>query len=368
MPGPSRKLDRPKQKGKGPAKTKSGAKRARLDETVSPRGESKRPKTTATETAPKSYAAAAASSALIRCAVTSKTGFISRPTAEQIEEKLEEAFLQAAMSTERPACMREGLAFSGKPLYADGCLRFTCTNTATFGWFQQVVRDLHDSDLGELVVLRDDEIPKRVRCGFVLPKLWKHDQALLGKCLQIGNPDLTPERWLLNGIQQQPTIGATFVVVSIPEDIVPAILARGRRLSFMFGSVYLKFRDAKGKYVDTLPTSDPSAPLGAQTTANVTPAPPIPSTSSAGPTDTVILRASSPAVEVPRPSQVASSPLSEECLLELDGLGLEDVDCQDDGLRRWLETNNTAVALIQEPWIRSGTVRGLSSIGEISAL
>lgn len=32
-------------------------------------------------------------------------------------------------------------------------------------------------------------------------------------------------------------------------------------------------------------------------------------------------------------------------------------------LRKWLEVNHTAIGLIQEPWIRGGTIRGLSDLG-----
>ncbi|XP_045453677.1 uncharacterized protein LOC123662956 [Melitaea cinxia] len=37
-------------------------------------------------------------------------------------------------------------------------------------------------------------------------------------------------------------------------------------------------------------------------------------------------------------------------------------------MRKWLEVNTTAIALIQEPWVRNGTVCGLRNSGDVCAI
>lgn len=326
QPQPSGGTNRPMPKGKGGAK--SNAKRARLDETMSPKVEPKRQKTAPASTPPaKTYASAAAAPVDTRFAITSRNGYISRAASVEIDERIKEAIRQAALRAEHPT---EGISFSGKPVYMDGCLRMSCTNAATLQWVKQAVRGMHVTDGEELVVLPAVDIPRRVQCGLVLPEVWKHDHSLLGKCLQLANPDLKPERWLLNGIFPQPNKGATFIVVSIPEETVPAILARRRRLSFMTGSIYLKFRNGKGKYVDTPPTDEPSADPGAGDVVKPNMTSPEASSSTAGTEPTSNPSAPAPDVAIPGPSEEpVPSPRSEDLILEMGDLELGDCQVRD---------------------------------------
>ncbi|KAJ0179640.1 hypothetical protein K1T71_004231 [Dendrolimus kikuchii] len=106
-----------------------------------------------------------------------------------------------------------------------------------------------------------------------------------------------------------PQTRATFVVVSIPKDLVPVVLARKRRLSYRLGAVYLKFQGPKGRFVDT-PADLLDETAGVQAAADV-------------PMSEV-----TPPLEQKETMQVGSSRAveasSDDELLDLSRLGLEE--------------------------------------------
>ncbi|XP_063389050.1 uncharacterized protein LOC134674828 [Cydia fagiglandana] len=195
---------------------RSSAKRARLDETISPRGEPKR----------------------------QKTG----PPGETPQARQPTSSLPA------------GPLFRGKPVWANGSLRLWCENQATLAWLKRSVATITLDEGEKVVVKRQSEVPKRVRCGILFPGVWE-DFGEVGRALRYQNPWAEIDRWLLNRREVQGT--ETFAVVSVPETVVQPLVSRGRRLGFMLGSVYVKFEGSRGKFREQPPPSSTVAIDGA---------------------------------------------------------------------------------------------------------
>lgn len=155
---------------------------------------------------------------------------------------------RAATVTSPTPCI--GPRFRGRPTYKEGSLRLICEDEASVHWVTKKLEDFEHPE--PITALKPDEIPRRVHIGIVLPGL-ETDLAMVGKRLFVTNPWADIQRWLAHGMHQQEQHSATFVTFSIPEDLVMEIMARERRLGYLLGSVYVKFKDPKGKYVSTPP-------------------------------------------------------------------------------------------------------------------
>ncbi|CAH2092641.1 unnamed protein product [Euphydryas editha] len=220
------------------------SKRPHLDETNSPRSDHKRPKLF-NRPQPTSYADAAKSDPLV--AVTSATtGHISALTAQLVQKGLEAKLMAAMLATEGG----EGPAFRGKPVYDGGVLKLWCSNLSTLDWLKAAIEDIVLPNGERLVVRQMWEIPRRVRCGISIPGV-QSDTKALGGILRFQNPWAEVDRWLLHALYYHDN--DTFIVVSVPEELVPALMGHERRLAYMLGSVYLKFLGPTGKFTETAP-------------------------------------------------------------------------------------------------------------------
>ncbi|VVC92392.1 unnamed protein product, partial [Leptidea sinapis] len=273
-----------KESGQDKGKTK----RARLDETLSPRGKPKKTRLTpAQDTRSTTYAgAASADKPKAELVITSATGYITKETAAIVEKHLDDAFI----ATARKQIMTvEGPIFMRRPTYYDGSLRLYSEDQEAVEWTVGVCSELDLPGVGKLTVIDAKDIPKMVRCGICLPHEHDGDQVLIGVCLRLGNPWAQVERWRVHTIIPQ---GKATFVVSIPNDIVQSVLERKRRLGYRLGAVYLKFQDAKGRFVDT-PIDSPNESGGMRVAAAaakpVVPPSPNEETSQAGPVEAIII-------------------------------------------------------------------------------
>ncbi|CAH2083775.1 unnamed protein product [Euphydryas editha] len=233
-----------------PDKVGSGArpavssKRPRLDETNSLRGEHKRSKLL-NRPQPTSYADAAKSDPLV--AITSATtGHISASTVQLVQEVLE-AKIMAAMLAAKGG---EGPVFRGKPVYDGVVLKLWCSNLSTLDWLKAAVEEIVLPNGERLVVRQMWGTPRRVRCGISIPGV-QSDIKAIGRMLRFQNPWAEVDRWLLHALYHHDN--DTFIVVSVPEELVPALMGHERRLAYMLGSVYLKFLGPNGKFTETAP-------------------------------------------------------------------------------------------------------------------
>lgn len=194
---------------------------------------------------PKTYAAAAKSD-LIAAVTATNRGHLSREQAEEVQGALNTKLWSLVQArTGKPPM------FQGKPTYMNGSLQLWCMNAETMEWVKGNI-DGHTLTSGVKVeVRRQSDLPRKVRCGILIPG---QDEAnKIGEALRYFNPWAEVDRWLLHIAQKQ--AAGTFIVVSIPEDLIPSILERGRQLCYMLGAVYVKFEERKGKFTDVPPQS-----------------------------------------------------------------------------------------------------------------
>lgn len=279
IPGPSKEPARPMAKpglskkpvkeakgvGKETGKGAASAKRARPNETQSPSGGPKRQKLNQSRgSKPASYAAAVKQSSNIEVAITSQNKrFVTREVATRIErfleDKIDELALNDDPNIDRPA-------FCGRPLYREGGLRLFCANADTVQWLTESITSFPSNE--PLVALKPGEVPNRVRIGILLPHL-ETDRTLVGRRFGVSNKWANVKQWLVHAMHQQVAHDATFLTLSVPEDIVPGIMERGRVLNYRLGAVYVKFRDDKGRYTDIPPgvqdTADKQATVATST-------------------------------------------------------------------------------------------------------
>lgn len=246
-----------KDLGRGNVGGPANAKRGRPNETISPKVDPKRQKLSQSRgPKPKSYAAAVQASESKEIAVTSANRrFITRETAAEIEEFLL-AKIDEMAGVATSASVGKGPMFRGRPTYMDGSLRLICEDDRTVTWVRTCLEEFSHPE--SIIALGPGEIPRRVRIGIVFPGL-ETDTTLVGKRLFISNPWANVRSWVMHSVHRQEKHSATFMVFSIPEDQVMEIIARERRLCYRLGSVYVKFRDSKGRYV-AAPPGNESAP------------------------------------------------------------------------------------------------------------
>lgn len=249
-------------------KQRRAEKRARLDDTISPRGEQKKQRVHApTQQSKDSYAKAARSD--LDIAITSdKLGQITADVAENLLLEIQQKILEEA----KAATTQIAPEFRGKPVHSEGALKLWCENKGTVEWIKRVISTMSPLLTGEnLVVKRQDDIPKRVRCGIMIPDkpgFWKNTRDI-AFTLSFQNAWAGVDRWLLQKADRQAE--GWFLILTVPEDLVPTLVARGRRLSFGCGAVYLKFQGQGGKFAMDPPEAGEGTSTKAGSTGGIIP-------------------------------------------------------------------------------------------------
>ncbi|XP_026323137.1 uncharacterized protein LOC113232584 [Hyposmocoma kahamanoa] len=184
-------------------KSSTNAKRARLDETLSPRGELKRQKV---ERPAQSRTYAEATAPELLAVITSvKIGYRRSPDSDIIQEALCERLSQGAEE-----CSEEDVSpqFRGKPFYSDGSLKLWCQDKAIFQWLEDAISTIR-LPTGEPMSLKDGvEAPRRV-CGLLIPGQWEEARRI-GHMLTWQNKWAEVHRWFVHRLQQRQ--GNNFVV------------------------------------------------------------------------------------------------------------------------------------------------------------
>lgn len=234
------------EKGNDP-RARAAAKRARLDESSSPSGEAKKLRLEPAGSSPRVAYADALKADLLVAVTTVTSGHLSPQLSQEVQNQLQARLMEDAM---QPGTSQSGPLFRGKPTVVDGGLRLWCENQETLTWLRQCVATITLSTGEKVIVKRQSEISRRVRCGILLPGIWDNFQAV-ARTLRYQNPWAGIDQWLLHKTDKQET--ETFAVVSIPEAVVQPLMDRGRRLGFLLGSVYVKFQGAKGKFGEIPP-------------------------------------------------------------------------------------------------------------------
>ncbi|XP_047990744.1 uncharacterized protein LOC125229847 [Leguminivora glycinivorella] len=234
-------------------KPEGKAKRARLDETISPRGDHKKQRMDAssgTANQPSSYAAAAAADLTV--AITNdRTGRLSQQDAVEVEKKIGDAIFQAAIETDLDT-VAEAPAFSGKPSFVDGYLKLWCQDANTKAWLTKWLESATLQNGDRLVGKREDEMVRNTRCGILIPAL-EENLTKIGRVLNFQNPWALVRKWTLHQAIPLKKRACTLLLVGIPEDVVPVVLEKGRRLNYLCGTVYIRFQHSGGRFRDSPP-------------------------------------------------------------------------------------------------------------------
>lgn len=227
-------------------KDQAAAKRA-LNETSSPRGERKRPRLDKSKrVANRSYAQAISSD--LDVAVTcGRTGLISKEVSNLVLATLQQKIIAEASS---PTQGSPAPTFRARPVFSGGVLRLWCGNDHTLAWLRSTISGLPPSTSTPLVIRRQADIQRRVRCGILIPDEQGTfaEPSNIGRALCYQNSWIGIKGWVLLGANKQ--ADAWFVVVGVPEDQIPTLMKAERRLSFGVGTVYVKFQGPNGRFVD----------------------------------------------------------------------------------------------------------------------
>ncbi|RVE50709.1 hypothetical protein evm_004619 [Chilo suppressalis] len=250
---PTAKRQTDRQTDKGQTDRQEASKRPRLDDTVSPRGQYKKPRSEGPlRTMDKKSFADAATADLLVVITGKKAGHISAAHAgfvlKALEDAVVEELLMAGPSTD------EGPNLKGKHIIGDGALSFWCETPRTLEWVKKTVAGLKVPGYDdELMVQRQIDRPKKVVCGLLGPGT--REPHTIAKLLRYQNKQADVDRWLPHkAIAGDDNM---FLVFSTTRDVAEKLLERGRRLCYLMGSVYVRFRNQGGQYLESLPPLEP---------------------------------------------------------------------------------------------------------------
>ncbi|XP_061726283.1 uncharacterized protein LOC133531891 [Cydia pomonella] len=251
--GQGERATTPAEQTQAKKKPEGKAKRARLDETISPRGDHKKQRTDATsgnKELPSSYAAAAAADLTV--AITNnRTGRLTQQDAAEVEKKIGDAIFQAAIETDLDTAA-EAPAFSGRPSFVDGYLKLWCQDANTKAWLMKWLESATLQNGDQLVGKREDEMVRNTRCGILIPSL-EDNLTKIGRVLNFQNPWAMVRKWTLHQAIPLKKRTCTLLLVGIPEDVVPTVMEKGRRLNYLCGTVYIRFQHGGGRFRDSPP-------------------------------------------------------------------------------------------------------------------
>lgn len=276
-------------------------------DSVSPLAAAKKPRLFSPRQPGVSYAQAATDDLSV-VIVDERTGRITQELAAEFTRAATREIARESMQ----AVLRKesvNLGFQGKPIHSDSTLKVRAKNEASVELLRKVASKMPSTSGVNLVVRRQSEVPKWVRCGILVPNEdggWE-GVTDLHNCLHAQNPWAGADRWRLSNVDKQDR--GWFLTVSVPEDLVPEIVAQGRCLYLGMGQVYLKFQGPGGKFFAELPTSGSGAATTEGTSDN--------NNADAVPTNMTPAEAVTPSEQV-REEQLLASP-TKDPIPEPDG-------------------------------------------------
>lgn len=238
----------PEKEQKGPGggpDERASSKRARLDDTQSPRGEAKRAKTDTRSKRTVSYADASQSHLRV-AVITVPPRDLSQNQAEQLRETIDDSILQAVLSP--PHQTAQAPSFRGRPFLLDGALAMWCENANALNWLEEAVKNMTSPIPGTtLAVIKQSEMKKKLKAGLLIHTRFS-EAAMLQKVLCAQNPWYKVDSWqcydmTVDENQQDANSKEKVVhlILGIPEDQKQTILDRDRRIAHMSGSGYIRF-------------------------------------------------------------------------------------------------------------------------------
>ncbi|XP_069360018.1 uncharacterized protein [Maniola hyperantus] len=256
-PPRSRAHPRFRKRNRGPGKAKQNnpgpsssqpQKRDRLDDTISPRGEYKRARTEGGQTrdAKGSYARAAQSHLSVAITITPRTD-LTQTEASSIQGQIQKAIFAACIEPLAPGQTRYAPAFEGKAFLSEGVLKMWCHDDKALSWLVNVVPKLTSPRSGtRLAVIPQTDIPVRVRSGLFVPD-YDGEIGLLHKVLSHQNPWYDVSQWTLFSYSRTTSSPpGVFLILGIPNEELPKIIERERKVAYSTGTIYVRFFTDEG--------------------------------------------------------------------------------------------------------------------------
>lgn len=234
-----------------PARTEP-SKRSRMDDTVSPRGDHKKAKLDSSRRAPVSYADIVQNDLCI--AITGDDH--KQLTVEQanaVKGYLEECIMDGARDPDSDFSP----GFRGKPIIADGALKLWCEDDASLRWVKSTIAAAAEIIGMKVTVKRQKELTRRIRAALFIPDCRRSVEDT-GLVLNKQNRWAQINSWTIYSHSKQ-SDNTMFLTLGIPENIVPLLMNKERRLTHNLGNVYVRFYAANGSLQDEPPQEMPSA-------------------------------------------------------------------------------------------------------------
>ncbi|KAJ8703587.1 hypothetical protein PYW08_001734 [Mythimna loreyi] len=237
------------------------AKRDRPDDSASPsalQGDPKRVRTQAAQSEQKTYARATkdipARLAVAIC-LPPPSRDLTSDEATHVKSELERLLIESVVSDPTKPLP----AFRGYPRVKDGTVQMWCEDENALTWLTQKLPSLRLPNSDQtLTVMRQSDVPTRVRAALFVPR-FNGDIALLQSLLINQNAWYDIGRWSL---YRATKVGGdnygTYLTLGIPTDEVDKVLGRERRISYLLGSIYVRFypqTHPKTESDDTEPTA-----------------------------------------------------------------------------------------------------------------
>ncbi|XP_069364894.1 uncharacterized protein [Maniola hyperantus] len=236
------------QNNPGPSSSQPNNKRNRPDDSISPRGEYKRPRTDHRphRDAKDHYAKAVQSHLSVAVTTTPRTD-LTQAEANTIQGLIQKAIFAACIEPLAPGQTRYAPAFEGKAFLSEGVLKMWCHDDQALSWLKNVVPNLTSPKSGtKLTVIQQTEIPIRVRSGLYVPD-YDGEIGQLHQVLSHQNPWYKVSQWVLFSYSRTTSSPpGVFLILGIPNEELPTILERGRKVAYSTGTIYIRFFTDEG--------------------------------------------------------------------------------------------------------------------------
>ncbi|XP_039753337.1 uncharacterized protein LOC120628784 [Pararge aegeria] len=226
--------------------TSQSLKRDRLDDTISPRGEYKRPRTDRQTRTRDSYARVTQPHLSVAVTLVPRSD-MTQPEANSVQGQIQKEILAICLRKPAPGTTPYAPSFVGKAFLNEGVLKLWCYDDKALSWLQEIVPRLKSPREGTgLTLIRQADIPVRIRSALYVPD-FTEEIAILQQMLSLQNPWYKVSSWTLYTYKRtNSNPPGVFLVLGIPTEQVEDILAKGRRVSYSTGSIYIRFFDGEG--------------------------------------------------------------------------------------------------------------------------
>lgn len=230
----------------GPSTSLPAHKRNRLDDSILLRGDSKKECLDRRTRLTSSYARETQPHLSVAI-VAGPRQDLTQQEANDVQLQIQEEIF--ATVRQAKSCLTAGTQaphipqFVGKATLSDGVLKMWCKTDEDLHWLRGVTPKLKPTKGGvtEFRLIKQTELPPKVRSALYVPG-FDEDIDFLHDVLSFQNPHYKVSTWsLYTHHKVENTRPGVFLILGIPADQIEDILARGRKVSYSTGTIYLLF-------------------------------------------------------------------------------------------------------------------------------